>query len=312
MKVLVMGNVREEGLAVLQDFAELIILPNLPERDAVLRHIGDVDAILHKVGKLGPEEMARQTRLQLIARHGVGLDYLDLDCIRATGIPVSITNTANSNAVAEAAIGLMLAVVRRFPQGEAMLKRDKVWLREQLMGRELRHQTVGLVGYGRIGDRVAKLLDAFGAEVLVYDVQPKAALEAGRTVVSLDELVARADIISLHCPLTKATEGMFNASLFAKMKRGVALVNTARGALFNQEDLLAALKSGQVGGIATDSFEHEPPDFNDPIFRQDNAFTTPHLAAMTLDAQVAMAVSAAKEVRRVLAEGLPPTNNVFA
>lgn len=312
MNVLVMGNVREEGLAILREFATLIILPEPPDREAVLRHMGEVDAILHKVGRLGPEEMARQSRIQLIARHGVGLDYLDMDCIRATGIPVSITNTANSNAVAEAAIGLMLAAVRHFPQGEAMLKRDKLWQRERLMGRELRHQTVGLVGYGRIGDRVARLLDAFGAEVLVHDVQPKAALAAGRTVVSLDELVARADIISLHCPLTKATEGLFNARLFARMKKGVVLVNTARGGLFNKQDLVAALESGQVGGIATDSFDHEPPDFTEPIFRMDNAFTTPHLAAMTLDAQVAMAVTAAKEVRRVLVEGLPPTNNVAA
>ncbi len=311
MKVLVMGNVRQEGLDILKEFAEIVVLPEPPDSAAVLEHIKDADGILHKVGKLGKPEMEAQTRLQIIARHGVGLDYLDLDCVRETGIPVPITNTANSNSVAEAAIGLMLAAIRHFSQGENMLKRDKVWQREKLMGREIRHQTVGLLGYGRIGARVARILDAFGAEVIVHDKFPALAQEDGRTIVSFDELLERADILSLHCPLLKENVGILNKETIGKMKRGAVIVNTARGGLIDKDALNEALESGQLGGIATDSFDHEPPDFTDRIFTFDNALTTPHLAAMTLDAQVAMAVTAAKEVRRVLVEGLAPTNNVF-
>lgn len=311
-KVLVIGNVREEGLCILREFAELFILPEPTTSADIIAHIGEVDAVLHKIGHIGAEEMQHQKKLRLIARHGVGLDYLDLDCIRGYGVPVSITNTANSNAVAEAALGLMLAAVRRFSQGETMLKRDKKWQRELLMGRELRHQTIGLVGYGRIGDRVAKFLDAFGAEILVSDPCPEQAREAGRTVVGFAELLQRSDIISLHCPLTAGTRHMFNASTLAACKPGVIFVNTARGALFDKVALAAAVRSGQVGGVATDSFDHEPPNYEDDLFLLDNVLTTPHLAAMTLDAQVAMATTAAAEVRRVLVEGLAPSNNVWA
>ena len=311
-KVLVIGNVREEGLAILREFATLAVLPEPTTSADIITHIKDADAILHKIGHLGPEEMRHQTRLQLIARHGVGLDYLDLACIRSYGIPVSITNTANSNAVAEAAVGLMLAALRRFSQGEAMLKRDRLWQRERLMGRELCNQTVGLMGYGRIGMRVARLLDAFGATVLVCDPCPQLAQEEGRTVVSHDELLERSDIISLHCPLTEATRNLFDEAALHRCRKGVIFVNTARGALFDKAALAAAVRSGQVGGVATDSFDHEPPNFDDDIFTLDNALTTPHLAAMTLDAQVAMATTAANEVRRVLVEGLAPTNNVLA
>ena len=312
MKVLVIGNVREEGLNILREFAEVVTLPEPTTSEDIIRHIADSDAILHKIGILGPTELQHQTKLRLIARHGVGLDYLDLDAIRQLGIPVSITNTANSNSVAEATLGLMLNALRRFSQGEAMLKRDRIWARERLMGRELKHQTVGLVGYGRIGDIVGRLLDGFGAEVLVYDVNPAAAQTAGRTVVSFDELLQRSDIISLHCPLSSSTRGMINAEVIAQMKPGVILVNTARGALIDKDALADALRSGQIAGIATDSFDHEPPDFDDAIFSFDNALTTPHLAAMTLDAQIAMATIAAKEIRRVLVDNLPPSNNVCA
>lgn len=312
MKVLVIGNVREEALNILRQFADIVTLPEPAPKADIIRHIADADAILHKIGILGRDELAHQTKLRLIARHGVGLDYLDLDCIRELGIPVSITATANSNSVAEAAISMMLNALRHFPRGEIMLKRDREWAREKLMGRELRGRTVGLIGFGRIGDLVAKLLDAFGAPVLVHDVNPKTALASGRTVVDFNTLLTRSDIISLHCPLTDKTRHMINAEAIARMKNGVILVNTARGALIDNAALVAAVKSGQVGALATDSFEHEPPDFDDELFLLDAVFTTPHLAAMTLDAQVAMGVTAAEEVRRVLVENLPPTNNVLA
>lgn len=312
MKVLVTGNVREEGLAIVREFADVVTLPEPCSSEEIISQIADTDAILHKIGTIGPKELAHQTKLRLIARHGVGLDLLDLDSIRSYGIPVSTTTTANSNAVAEATLALMLAAVRKISQGENMIKRDRAWARERMMGRELKHLTVGLIGYGRIGDIVGRLLDAFGSEVLVYDVNPAAAHRAGRTVVSLDELLSRSDIISLHCPLMAATKDMINKETIAKMKDGVILVNTARGALVNKEDLAEGLRSGKIGAVATDSFDQEPPNYDDAVFTFENALTTPHMAAMTLDAQVAMAVGAAQEIRRVLVEGLPPTNNVCA
>lgn len=309
-RVLVIGNVREEALALLRDFAEIVCLPEPTSSEAICEHICAVDAILHKIGKIGPRELAHQTRLRLIARHGVGLDYLDLEAIRALGIPVSITPTANSNAVAEATIGLMLCALRHFSQGDHMLKVDRAWQRERLMGRELKHSTVGLVGYGRIGRLVARYLDAFGARVLVHDPFPQAALDDGRSVLSLDALLGEADVISLHCPLTAATRHVIDAAALARCKPGAVLVNSSRGALVDKVALAEALRQGRLAFAALDAFDSEPPNYDDALFALPNTLTTPHLGAMTLDAQIGMAVGAAKEIRRVLVEGLPPTNNV--
>jgi len=312
MKVIVTGSVREEALSIVREFAELVILPEPINEKDVARELRDADGMLHKMGKLGKPELVNASRLKMIARHGVGLDYLDLDYIKTTGIPVSITNFANSNAVAEACIGLMITALRNFRQGEAMLKVEKRWARESLMGGEIRGRTVGLVGYGRVGSMVGNLLDAFGASILVYDLNPSQAQAAGRTVVSLDELIAKADIISLHLPLTSKTQHLFDANLIARCKKGVIFINTARGAIFDTHDLVEAVKSGQVSAVATDTFDTEPPSFDSEIFSDPRIMTTPHMSAMTLEAQVAMGVSAANELKRVLLQHLPPTNNVLA
>lgn len=312
MKVVVTGSVREEGLSIVREFADLVILPEPINEKDVARELRDADGMLHKMGHLGKPELEGATRLKMIARHGVGLDYLDLPYIKTTGIPVSITNTANSNAVAEACIGLMLTALRNFRQGEAMLKVEKRWARETLMGGEIRGRTIGLIGYGRVGSLVGNLLDAFGANVLVYDINPALAKAAGRTLVSLDELLAKADIISLHLPLTAETKHLFNAQRIAQCKKGVIFVNTARGAIFDTHALVEAVKSGQVRAVATDTFDTEPPAFDSEIFSDPRIMTTPHMSAMTSEAQVAVAVSSANELKRVLVEGLPPTNNVLA
>lgn len=312
MKVVVTGDVRKEGLDIVREFADIVTIPEPVSPETLKREIRDADAVLHKMGVIDEDILASQTKLKIVARHGVGLDLLDLPALKKRNIPVSITPQANSRSVAEACIGLMLAALRKFSQGEKMLKRDHAWKRERLMGRELGKMTVGLIGYGRIGRIVASILDGFGARVLVHDVDPGMARADGREVVPLEQIYRDADIISLHCPLLPSTAGMINSQAIAQMKEGVILVNTARGQLFDSEALVAGLRSGKIGAVATDSFNTEPPDYNDALFTFENALTTPHVAAMTLDAQTAMAVSAAEEIRRVLVEGKAPTNNVCA
>lgn len=312
MKVVVTGEVRKEGLDILKEFADdIVIIPEPIPADVLQREIADADAVLHKMGKIGEEELKQQKKLKIVARHGVGLDLLDLDSFKAHKIPVSITPQANSRSVAEATIGLMLAALRKFSQGEKMLKQDRVWKREKLMGRELGSLTVGLIGYGRIGRIVSNILDGFGSKIIVHDVAPAAAEADGRTVVPLGELYRDSDVISLHCPLTPETAGMIDSQAISQMKDGVILVNTARGQLFDDAAVAAGLASGKIGAVATDSFASEPPNYNDAIFTFENALTTPHVAAMTLDAQTAMAVGAAEEIRRVLVESRAPTNNVW-
>lgn len=309
--VLVLGNVREEGLSILRDFAEVTILPEPAEKADILQAIPHADAILHKIAKTDAEVIAAQKKLQIIARHGVGLDDLDLDAIKAAGIPVSVTLTANSIAVAEATVGLALAAVRNFAQGDAMIKRDRLWDREHLIGREIAGATVGILGYGRIGRRTARLFGAFGANVVVYDAFPQALEDCHYQQVSLEKLLKTSDIVCLHCPLVPDTQHLINEPRLSLMKTNAILVNTSRGGLIDTEALARAVQVGKIAGAALDVFDAEPPDFDNPLFKFPQILTTPHVAAMTLEAQVAMAELAAKEVRRVLVDGLPPTNNVF-
>ena len=309
--VLVLGNVREEGLSILREFAEVTILREPAQKADILQAIRHADAMLHKIAKTDAEVIAAQKKLQVIARHGVGLDDLDLDAIKAAGIPVSVTLTANSNAVAEATVGLALAALRKFAQGDSMIKRDRLWDREHLMGREIAGSTVGILGYGRIGRRTAKLFDAFGADVVVYDAIPQALEDCHYRRASLEELLRNSDIVCLHCPLVPDTRHLINEARLSLMKANAILVNTSRGGLIDTEALAQAVQVGKIAGAALDVFDAEPPDFDSPLFQHPQILTTPHVAAMTLEAQVAMAELAAKEIRRVLVDGLPPTNNVF-
>lgn len=311
-KVMVLGNVREEGLQILREFADITVLPEAAPKQDIIEKIPDMDAILHKFAKIDGDVVAAQTKLQLIARHGVGLDDLDIDAINAAGIPVSITPAANSNAVAEATVGLALMAIRKFSLGEEMIKIDRRWERENLMGRELSHCTVGIIGFGRIGQRVARIFQAFGSEIIIHDANSESLVDCPYDVSNLETVLSRADIVCLHCPLLPSTRHLINEARLKLMKKSAILVNTSRGGLVDSKALTAAVSEGKIAGAALDVFASEPPDFNDPLFREKNIVATPHVAAMTVEAQIAMAVLAAKEIQRVLMEGLPPTNNIFS
>jgi D-3-phosphoglycerate dehydrogenase len=309
--VLVLGNVREEGLDVLREFADLTVLPEPAQKSDILAAIPLADAILHKIAKTDAEIIAAQTKLRLIARHGVGLDDLNLEAIREANIPVSVTPTANSNAVAEATIGLTLATLRKFSQGEQMIKSDHCWSRENLMARELAHCSVGIVGFGQIGRRTARMFNDFGATIYVYDAIADALEDCPYEVKKFDALLSCSDIVCLHCPLTPSTHHLIDEASLNLMKNDAILINTSRGGLIDSNALTVAVREGKIAGAALDVFDSEPPDFNDPLFQEANILTTPHIAAMTVEAQIAMATLAAGEIRRVLVENLEPTNNVF-
>ena len=311
-KVLVLGNVGSEGLDLLRDVAELTVLPEPVSVADIAACIEDMDAVLHKTGRIDAGVMSRQERLRIIARHGVGLDELDLDSIRRAGVPVSTTPGANSNAVAEATVGMALNVLRHLPRGEAMIKRDRAWKRESLMGRELGQAVVGIVGFGRIGRLAARYFAVFGARVIVTDVDLEAVADSPYPAVGLEELLRTSDVISLHCPMTPETRYLIDRERLRLVKPDAIVVNTARGALVDEDALVDAVAAGRLAGAALDVYDREPPEFANPLFACDNIFTTPHVAAMTIQAQTAMAVQAASEIRRVLVDGLPPTSNVFA
>jgi len=217
-----------------------------------------------------------------------------------------VMNTPGGNTIstAEHTFGLMLAVARHLPQGDASLKAGR-WDRKQLVGVELREKTLGLVGFGRIGQAVAVRAKAFDMTVIAYDpfVDDAVFADMGVRRVELSELYAEADFISLHAPLIESTSGMINSEAIGQMKDGVRIVNAARGALINDADLAEAVKSGKVAGAALDVYVEEPPAANHPLVGLDGVITTPHLAASTSDAQITVAVEAAQLISDFLLNG---------
>jgi len=248
--------------------------------------------------------------LQIIARHGVGLDELDLGAIQALGIPVTITPGKNTNAVAEFTIGLMIALTRNICKGDAQVKKDHSWARESFMGDELQQLHVGIVGMGKIGNRVADLLTCMGIEVSAYDplVESK---RPDVTFLPFEVLLAKVDVITFHCPLTDVTRHMVNMNNIHRIKEGAYLINTARGGVVDPEALIAALKSGRLKDAALDVYSSEPPDFQSELFRMDNVITCPHIAAMSYGSQIGMAKGAAEEIRRVLKLNQRPLHPIF-
>ncbi|GIV70525.1 phosphoglycerate dehydrogenase [Caldilinea sp.] len=246
--------------------------------------------------------------LKVIARYGVGVDRIDLEAARARGIVVTNTPSANAASVAELTIGLMIALARSIPTADAATKAGQ-WPR--FTGVALEGKTVGLIGFGSIGQQTARRLQGFDCHILTYD--PAVAPEVARTHqvewAPLEEVVAQADFLSLHLPLTPATRGMVNADFLARMKPGAFLINTARGELIDDDALVEALTSGRLRGAALDVFSREPPDPRHPLLKLPNVIVTPHAGAHTDAAMNAMGWGALRDCLAVL-RGETPQHRV--
>ena len=248
--------------------------------------------------------MAHAPKLRVIGRAGVGVDNIDAEAATRRGIVVMNTPGANAVAVAELTIGLMIALARKLPAANTTMHAGK-WEKKNLQGAELRGKTLGILGLGRIGLDVARRARGFGMEILGTDpfVSAAVARENGITVVPIEELFAKADYLTLHVGLTPQTHGIINAKTLATMKKGVRIVNCARGELVVEADLVAALQSGHVAGAALDVFTVEPPK-ESPYFALDNVILTPHIAGSTAEAQEAVGIQIAQQVREYLKLGV--------
>jgi D-3-phosphoglycerate dehydrogenase len=250
---------------------------------------------------VGKRELASAPRLRVIGRSGVGVDRVDMAATAECGIPVVVTPGANARAVAEGALTLMLALVKRLPELQrAVLERD--WgARDRLELGDLEGASLGIVGYGRIGRELADLARALGMHILAHDPLVD---EATTPLLALFE---NADVVSLHAPLTDETRGMVGPELIAHAKPGLVLVNTARGGLVSSlDDLLAALEDGRLGGVGLDVFEEEPPDPSHPLFAHPRVVATPHALGLTLGAREAVFRAMAEGIAAVLRGETPP------
>jgi D-3-phosphoglycerate dehydrogenase / 2-oxoglutarate reductase len=304
--VLVPDSVHPSAVRILESVADInVTAPGQMKRDETLAAIADADAmIIRSATKADAALINAATKLKAIARAGVGVDNVDLEAASAKGIAVMNTPEGNTVATAEFAFGLMLALARHIPQAYASMIEGK-WDRKSYMGIELRDKTLGVIGLGRIGQALAKRAQAFDMTVVAYDpyLPPQVAQNIGVELIALDDLYGRADFISLHSLITDETRNMINRDSIAKMKKGVRIVNAARGPLINDADLAEAIKSGVVGGAALDVYAEEPPPAGHPLINLPGVIHTPHLAASSEEAQVAVAVEAAHLIVAALTKG---------
>lgn len=306
MKIVVAEKISQSALDLLRQESDWNVVTaeqiagNLPAQlktaDAlIVRSAVQVDAAL----------LEHAQKLRVIGRAGVGVDNVDLDAATRKGIAVMNTPGANAVAVAEHTLGLMLSMARYIPRADSMMHVGK-WEKKSLQGTELRGKTLGVVGLGRIGIEVARRAKAFGMNVIAHDPFISAAVAAEMEVklTSRDEVLANADYISLHLGLTPQTERMINAQTIATMKKGTRLVNCARGELVDDAALAEALISGHLGGAALDVFRQEPPAKDSLLMQVPSLIMTPHIAGSTYEAQEAVGMQIAQQVKEYLTRGV--------
>ena len=274
------------------------------ERDALIKIIGDYEGIaVRSATKVTEKVIAAANGLKVIGRAGIGVDNIDVPAATSKGIIVMNTPFGNSITTAEHAIALMLALARQIPQADVSTQAGK-WEKNRFMGVELTAKTLGIIGCGNIGSIVADRALGLRMRVIAYDpfLSPERAKDIGVEKVELDDLLARADFISFHTPLTEKTKNLLNAETLARTKKGVRVINCARGGLVDEKALRAALDSGQVGGAAFDVFLTEPATEN-PLFGHPNVVCTPHLGAATSEAQENVALQIAEQMSDYLLRG---------
>jgi D-3-phosphoglycerate dehydrogenase len=301
VKILVAEPLAKQGLEILRAHHEVDEKIGLsPEELAAI--IGDYDALLVRSQvKVTAEILAHANRLVVIGRAGVGVDNVDLEAATKAGIVVVNAPTGNTVSAAEQTIALMLALARKTAAADSSMRKGE-WKRSNFTGVELRGRTLGIVGLGKIGQAVADRARGLEMTVIGYDpfVTAEQAALHGIALVELDAIIEKSDVITVHVPLNKATRGIINAENIGKLKPGVMLVNVARGGVYDEAVVAAALVDGKIAGAAFDVYEKEPP-VDSPLLTAPNTVLTPHLGALTAEAQLRVAEEACEQVIDVLA-----------
>ena len=308
MNVLVCDPISAKGIALLQKRAEfkVTVLKQKMTEAELLPLVGDAHAmVVRSETKVTKKVMEAAPQLRVVGRAGVGVDNVDVEAATQRGIVVMNTPGGNTISTAELAFSMLMALARKIPQAHMSMKEGK-WNRKEFQGTELYNKTLGILGLGRIGSEVAKRAQAFGMKVLAYD--PFLTLARAKALQvdlreKVDDVYAAADFITIHMPMTDETKGMINAAAFAKMKKGVRILNCARGGIVKEDDLCAALQSGQVGGAGLDVYETEPPPADFPLRNLAQVVMTPHLGASTQEAQENVGIEVAEAVTDYLLSG---------
>ncbi len=305
-RVLVADPIAEAGIAILKEDPSLQVDVRIGiPKDDLVKDAGLYEAIVvRSQTKIGADVLAKAGKLRVVGRAGVGVDNIDVEAATARGVIVMNTPGGNTISTAEHAFTLMMALARHIPQGHASVEGGK-WERKKFEGVELYNKTLAVLGMGRIGSEFARRALAFGMRVVAYDPflsASRANLLRVELAEKLEDALREADFITLHMPATAETHHMLDAGRLALCKKGVRIINCARGGLVDEDALLAALESGQVAGAAMDVYEKEPPP-DHPLLHHPQVVLTPHLGASTAEAQENVGIEIARNIRKHLADG---------
>lgn len=302
-KVLIIQPIHQSGVELLKKEVEVVLASN-PSMETVCKEIKGINGAIVRTAPFTREIIKSAGKLEVIGRHGVGVDNIDIEAASRRGIPVVYTPNANMVSVAEHTIGFILALTKRLFISDKATREGNFAIREEFAAVDLDGKTLGIIGLGRVGSTLAKKCKAaFDMEVIVYDpyLSSQKVKEMGVTLwYDLPELLKESDIVSIHIPLTKETEGLIGERELKLMKPTAFLINVARGGIINEEALAKALKEKWIAGAATDVFSQEPPEPDNPLYKAENIILSPHMAALTKECVVRMATQVTKGVLDVL------------
>jgi len=314
-KILVADEISPEGIDVLESALSVSYLPEITPAE-LLEAIDQYEALLVRSRtKVTADVIKRGKKLKAVGRAGVGVDNIDITAATEAGILVLNSPEGNTASAAEHTVALMFALARKVPAADASLKSGK-WERNKFMGSELFNKTLGVIGLGKVGSRVAHTAQALGMKIIFFDplISAERAAQLNFQSVALEEIWRRADFITIHTPKTRETANLISASVLSRVKEGVRIINTSRGGIIDEEALARAIKEGRVAGAALDVFEPEPLAQDSPLLElADKVVLTPHLGASTVEAQFNVAIDLAEQMRDYLTAGIArsPVNLPF-
>jgi D-3-phosphoglycerate dehydrogenase / 2-oxoglutarate reductase len=301
-KVLMYESMHQEGTKLLESKCELIYAQSFEEAH-LLSLVPDVDALVIRAnGAVTGAILEAAPRLKVIGRHGVGLDCIDLAAAKQRGVMVVYTPTANTQSVAEHFVGLAITLAKKLRSADQALRAGRWQARYELIGSELRGKTLGVLGFGRIGQQTARICHlGFNMPVIYYDVinYPDAEAALGARHLEMAEVFKQADFISINLPLLPSTQGCVNAQMLSLMKPSAFLLNMARGPIWNEADVYQALAAGRIAGVGADVYAQEPASADNPLFKLDSFVGSPHMSAHTEEAMIKMSL-VARDVLAVL------------
>jgi D-3-phosphoglycerate dehydrogenase len=305
-KIVYIQPVHEGGMNRLASKYEVIVAPDT-SRETIERLIADADAIVTRLTPIDQTLIAKGTKLKAIARHGIGVDNIDVEYAASKQVAVITTGNANSLSVAEHVIFAIGSLFKKIPLLDREMRKGNWASRDKTGATEITGKCIGIVGLGNVGSHLARMAKyGFNMRVLIYD--PFASAQAVEShgyekLDELDELMRLADVVSVHVPMTAETKDLIDERRFQIMKPGSFIINFARGGIINEQALYQALTAGNVVGAALDVFEHEPPDISNPLFQLDNIILSPHCSYFTEESRIKMSMHLAEKIEEVLGDG---------